>query len=127
MAEQRLYLVPGRAGIAPGVDLRAKAGPRKVLAQTPEAGGQRPEAGGDWCSIVRRTGYNWAWAELEATPTAMRGLAWLESTGLDWDAIVGPTCMAMLRSGWTLELEGATNPHIYTEDFTRRQSKRLFG
>ena len=94
---------------------------------TPEAGGQRPEAVGDWCGIVRRTGHNWAWAEMEATPTAMKGLAWLESTGLDWDSIVGPTCMAMLRSGWTLELEGATNPHIYTEDFTRRLSKRLFG
>ncbi len=93
----------------------------------PEEGGRRPYAEGDWCGVRRRAGYNWAWAELEAYPVDLIGLRWLEAGGMDWESVVGPTCMAMLRSGWNLELEGATNPTIYDAGFPHWIERHVFG
>ena len=40
-------------------------------------------------------------------------LAALERAGLDLEGTVGPRCAALLRAGYKLEIEGATNPAIY--------------
>jgi hypothetical protein len=40
-------------------------------------------------------------------------LAALQRAGLDLEATVGPKCAALLRTGYKLEIEGATNPAIY--------------
>jgi hypothetical protein len=34
---------------------------------------------------------------------------------LDLERIVGPRSAALLRSGFKIELEGATNPHLYSD------------
>ena len=43
----------------------------------------------------------------------------LERVGLDLEATVGPRCAAILRTGYKLEIEGATNPAIYRSGLHR--------
>jgi hypothetical protein len=40
-------------------------------------------------------------------------LAALQRAGLDLDSTVGPKCASLLRAGYKLEIEGATNPAIF--------------
>jgi len=46
-------------------------------------------------------------------------LAALQRAGLDLEATVGPKCAALLRTGYKLEIEGATNPAIYQPELYR--------
>lgn len=45
----------------------------------------------------------------------------------DLQDLVGPRCLAMLKSGLKLEVEGASNPSIYKRDFPRRLREHLLG
>jgi len=64
--------------------------------------------------------------ELQMSTFERESLRWLESLDIDWDAIVGPRSMALLRSGWKLELEGACNPGAYDAAFPQQLFAHLF-
>lgn len=44
---------------------------------------------------------------------------------LDWSVLLGPHGLALLESGHKIELEGAMNPEIYGEAFTRWAGARI--
>jgi hypothetical protein len=50
-------------------------------------------------------------------PEERRGFERLQQLPVDWAGIVGPRAFAMLGSGVKLELEGASNPKIYSRTF----------
>jgi hypothetical protein len=55
-----------------------------------------------------------------------RGLAHLLEVPLDWNRLIGPRARAMLESGRKLELEGASNPAIYSEAFGNELRRTVF-
>ena len=61
------------------------------------------------------------------TPFEQAQLRWLESRDVEWDAVVGAESMAILRSGWKFELEGASNPHLHDGEFPRVLRAYLLG
>ncbi len=87
---------------------------KRAQRPTPAEGGQGPM--GEFC-FTENEGFSWIATEIEASPVEMEGLRVLEGAWVDWDATVGPRCMAMLRAGWTLHQEGASNPAFYPEGF----------
>ena len=62
-----------------------------------------------------------------STPFEQSLLRWLEDRDVDWDAVIGTEAMTLLRSGWKLELEGASNPAIYDADFPGALRAYLLG
>jgi len=87
-------------------------------------GGEAPMTEGDFCYTEQR-GFSWFELEIEATPVEMEGLRLLEASGIDWEATVGSQCMAMLRAGWTLHLEGASHPDAYPPGFAAELAAAL--
>ena len=51
----------------------------------------------------------------------------LERAGLDFEATGGIRCSALLRSGYKLETEGATNPHLYRPRLYANLRRELIG
>ena len=60
-------------------------------------------------------------------PEERRGLARLLQIPLDWTRLIGPRALAMLESGRKLELEGASNPAIYSHAFRNDLLRTVFG
>ena len=54
------------------------------------------------------------------------GLDRLAKLPIDWPALVGPRCWALLQAGLKLELEGASNPAMYSNPFRTELAARLF-
>jgi len=59
-------------------------------------------------------------------PAEREGLIQLLQVPLDWPAIVGPSALALLQSGTKLELEGASNPAIYSQSFVEGLRRAVF-
>ena len=53
-------------------------------------------------------------------PAEHAGIERMRRLPIDWDKVVGTRAMALLESGLKLELEGASNPGLYSAAF--RQS-----
>lgn len=64
---------------------------------------------------------------IKMTKHEVENLRWLETLDLDWQQIVGPQSMDLLRDGWKLELEGATNPLFFRTGFAADVRAMLFG
>jgi hypothetical protein len=45
----------------------------------------------------------------------------------DWESLVGPEALKLLRSGYKLEIEGASNPAFYRRGFSKELRRHLFG
>jgi len=54
------------------------------------------------------------------------GFVRLLQLAIDWSAIIGPRALALLQSGVKLELEGASNPAIYSESFSEELRSAVF-
>jgi hypothetical protein len=55
------------------------------------------------------------------------GFELLKQVPIDWGGLIGPRALSMLESGMKLELEGATNPHIYSGSFCDEILRFIFG
>ena len=53
------------------------------------------------------------------------GLTQLGQLAVDWPQIVGPQAWSLLQSGFKLELEGASNPHLYSSSFQNELRRHL--
>jgi hypothetical protein len=60
------------------------------------------------------------------TPVERSSLERLWQLPIDWASILGPECIALLKSGVKLELEGASNPDLYSRAFVEHLLALLF-
>jgi hypothetical protein len=81
----------------------------------------------EWLAICERRlgGRPLATVCFRQDATERKLLAQLVRGGVDLDALVGPRCAALLRSGLKLEIEGASNGAIYGRDVMRELLPRL--
>jgi hypothetical protein len=54
-------------------------------------------------------------------------LAHLLGMSIDWVSVIGPSALSLLQSGVKLELEGASNPDLYSAAFVQGLRQVVFG
>jgi hypothetical protein len=81
----------------------------------------------EWLEFCERRlgGRSLATVCIRQDATEKKLLAGLVRAGVDLDALVGPRCAALLRSGLKLEIEGASNAAFYGKDVMRELLPRL--
>jgi hypothetical protein len=79
------------------------------------------------CEATRRASWPADSALIELRPFEIKILRRLETLPVPWERLIGPSAMALLRRGFKLELEGATNPCFYKPAHHRTLRRLLSG